>query len=83
MQKFTEGSAQDKSFNVSEITNFFNDLYNVLLNYASDTHNMNKTTPEVETRLKTMLVNIQKVLQAATQNPNEVLDQDNLTTLMS
>jgi hypothetical protein len=66
MQKFTEGSAQDKSFNVSEITNFFNDLYNVLLNYASDTHNMNKTTPEVETRLKTMLVNIQKVLQAAT-----------------
>lgn len=83
MQKFTEGSAQGKSFNVSEITNFFNDLYNVLLNYASDTHNMNKTTPEVETRLKTMLVNIQKVLQAATQNPDEVLDQDNLTTLMS
>ena len=66
MQKFTEGSAQGKNFNVSEITNFFNDLYNVLLNYASDTHNMNKTTPEVETRLKTMLVNIQKVLQAAT-----------------
>lgn len=83
MQKFTEGSAQGKSFNVSEITNFFSDLYNVLLNYASDTHNMNKTTPEVETRLKTMLVNIQKVLQAATQNPDEVLDQDNLTTLMS
>ena len=83
MQKFTEGSAQGKNFNVSEITNFFNDLYNVLLNYASDTHNMNKTTPEVETRLKTMLVNIQKVLQAATQNPDEVLDQDNLTTLMS
>lgn len=83
MQKFTEGSAQGKNFNASEITNFFNDLYNVLLNYASDTHNMNKTTPEVETRLKTMLVNIQKVLQAATQNPDEVLDQDNLTTLMS
>ena len=83
MQKFTDGSAQSKNFNVSEITNFFKDLYNVLLNYASDTHNMNKTTPEVETRLKTMLVNIQKVLQAATQNPDEVLDQDNLTTLMS
>lgn len=90
MKKFTEGSAKGKSFSPSEITNFFGDLYNVLLDYVSGKQvdslgisDIDKAPPEVETRLKTMLINIQKVLQAATQNPDEVLDQDNLTTLMS
>lgn len=90
MKKFTEGSAKGKSFSPSEITNFFGDLYNILLDYVSGKQvdslgvsDIDKAPPEVETRLKTMLINIQKVLQAATQNPDEVLDQDNLTTLMS
>ena len=90
MKKFTEGSAKGKSFSPSEITSFFGDLYNILLDYLSGKQvdslgisDIDKAPPEVETRLKTMLINIQKVLQAATQNPDEVLDQDNLTTLMS
>lgn len=90
MKKFTEGSAKGKSFSPSEITSFFGDLYNILLDYLSGKQvdslgisDIDKAPPEVETRLKTMLINIQKILQTATQNPDEVLDQDNLTTLMS
>ena len=83
MEKFTEGSAKGKNFENNEIAFFFEDLYNILLDYASDSSSMNKTAPEVETRLKTMLVNIQKVLQAVAENPEEVLDQKNLTVLMS
>ena len=83
MEKFTEGSAKGKNFENNETAVFFEDLYNILLDYASDPSNMNKTAPEVETRLKTMLVNIQKVLQASAENPEEVLDQKNLTVLMS